>query len=520
LSSVHVSLLVAYGFIALAQGKEECLRDTGGSCAFLGCRASRGPTVCYPVALFVHRCLCQPGYCAHEGSCKPSGGAGPAPAPAPLPKPVPGHAPAPAPVPLPGPERWSETCKLAYAHGCYAKPPFKSCCHGGACQGGYDKLTCKWGWEMACCSNIFDARFTTFKFDAGSEIACQEACNALGDTSNYYLDYCPGGKIRAAVASCPAALRSLEQAFGTKEWCKSQRTMTCDWTYFWYSKVAKKKLMVSASFHFEGSSTACVDACGALGQGSNSQDMYCANTKLAEAVSRCPEAKASFDMNHGSWCKKKTGEVSLVQASGRHEIRPAVRELGSAAVRAPTLNQSIRSSPALSALAEHSDDYDQECHHAFTKGCWKEEPFSSCCKVCSSASYAFSCAWRFTFGDTTIGKQMKAFKGEPWAGCQHACRVLGNQGNDPEDYCGDKRKLLDQIKRCVQAPGSLEKASADATWCKKSKATETMLSRPGQPRLGVVAAIAAALAAAAAALVVKRRARRFAGEEGYQQFLE
>jgi len=495
-------LLAALSFEALALGDAACSVDTGGTCTLLPCSPKRGPTSCTRVNFFVHKCSCQPGYCANEGICKLAGGAGPTPAP--------------APMPLPGPP--TDQCDQAYAHGCYAKTPFKGCCHDGQCQAGHDEVKCTWGFEMPCCKDIFDPKFTTFIFDVGSETDCQAACNALGDSSNNYLDYCPGGKLSGVVGRCPAALKSLEQAFVTKSWCSSHREMTCDWTYSFFNKDAGKELTASASFNFQGSSDKCVTACGALGLGSNSPEWYCSDTPLSQAVSGCPEAKASFDSAHGTWCK--TGEISLVQASGRHEIIPAVQELGPAAVRALAPNRSLRSSAALSALAQDSYDYDRECHEAFQAGCWDKKPFTDCCSdSCASASFSHTCDWSFTYSsEPTISGKLSAFKGEPWVGCDHACEVLGNSSNSPQDYCGDKKTLLARIQGCHQAEASLEKTHA--TWC-KTLAAEAMPSLLGQPRLGTVAATAAAAAAAmaAAALAVKLRAQRLVGEEGHQPLM-
>jgi len=42
-----------------------CEKQTGGSCHFVGCGASRGPTICVSGS-----CICQPGYCAHGGKCE------------------------------------------------------------------------------------------------------------------------------------------------------------------------------------------------------------------------------------------------------------------------------------------------------------------------------------------------------------------------------------------------------------------------------------------------------------------
>eukprot|EP00429_Kryptoperidinium_foliaceum_P016014 CAMPEP_0176047270 /NCGR_PEP_ID=MMETSP0120_2-20121206/23476_1 /TAXON_ID=160619 /ORGANISM="Kryptoperidinium foliaceum, Strain CCMP 1326" /LENGTH=161 /DNA_ID=CAMNT_0017380685 /DNA_START=76 /DNA_END=558 /DNA_ORIENTATION=+ len=41
-----------------------CLEDTGGTCTFMGCDGSRGPTVCHG-----GRCLCEPGYVNSHGMC-------------------------------------------------------------------------------------------------------------------------------------------------------------------------------------------------------------------------------------------------------------------------------------------------------------------------------------------------------------------------------------------------------------------------------------------------------------------
>jgi len=47
-----------------------CKRDTGGSCRFLACDASRGPTNCVEDPFMLSKtCVCEPGYCADNGKC-------------------------------------------------------------------------------------------------------------------------------------------------------------------------------------------------------------------------------------------------------------------------------------------------------------------------------------------------------------------------------------------------------------------------------------------------------------------
>lgn len=57
-----------------------CLRNTGGTCAFWGCNADRGPTDCVywspgltHLGEHGHYCMCQPGFCAAlDGKCYPN----------------------------------------------------------------------------------------------------------------------------------------------------------------------------------------------------------------------------------------------------------------------------------------------------------------------------------------------------------------------------------------------------------------------------------------------------------------
>merc|ERR1712113_685646 len=42
----------------------KCKADTGGTCRFFSCHASRGETTCVN-----HRCMCKPGFCSENGVC-------------------------------------------------------------------------------------------------------------------------------------------------------------------------------------------------------------------------------------------------------------------------------------------------------------------------------------------------------------------------------------------------------------------------------------------------------------------
>merc|ERR1712224_736659 len=44
-----------------------CNKKTGGSCAHLPCKSTRGPTNCEHA-----ECVCKPGYCAVDGVCYPA----------------------------------------------------------------------------------------------------------------------------------------------------------------------------------------------------------------------------------------------------------------------------------------------------------------------------------------------------------------------------------------------------------------------------------------------------------------
>lgn len=48
-------------------GQKTCVKDTGGSCTFLNCFASRGPTDCVDT-----HCMCKEGFCADAGVCHPA----------------------------------------------------------------------------------------------------------------------------------------------------------------------------------------------------------------------------------------------------------------------------------------------------------------------------------------------------------------------------------------------------------------------------------------------------------------
>ena len=59
-----------------SESSGECEANTGGTCFFFPCHASRGQTSCTH-----HRCLCEPGFCAVGGKCVPQSAPTPAPAP-------------------------------------------------------------------------------------------------------------------------------------------------------------------------------------------------------------------------------------------------------------------------------------------------------------------------------------------------------------------------------------------------------------------------------------------------------
>eukprot|EP00927_Polykrikos_kofoidii_P057498 TRINITY_DN51636_c0_g1_i1.p1 TRINITY_DN51636_c0_g1~~TRINITY_DN51636_c0_g1_i1.p1 ORF type:complete len:175 (-),score=19.17 TRINITY_DN51636_c0_g1_i1:101-625(-) len=50
--------------LGVCQNPTECVQNTGATCYVMGCRAARGPTNCVG-----HACVCQPGFCSMDGIC-------------------------------------------------------------------------------------------------------------------------------------------------------------------------------------------------------------------------------------------------------------------------------------------------------------------------------------------------------------------------------------------------------------------------------------------------------------------
>lgn len=523
---VFYVFLAALGSAALAQG-QDCNTDTGGSCNIFGCSAQRGPTVCAKVSFWSHKCLCQEGYCVVGGICK-SAADTPAPAPPPAPLPTP-----PAPTPAPTqPSMDDDTCSQAYNRGCYAQTPFKSCCNDGQCRSGGEDITCSWGFELPCCKNIFNATKTQFTFDKGSEDFCRKACVILGDKHNSHLDYCPLGKLmeNEHVKGCQAARTSLSQAVGDPSWCSSHHTMTCKWSYRMFNKNQGEQ-GISGQFDFNTDDASCTEACVALGSPTNKPAYYCPKQtpEFVTSVSKCPAAKASFNTANAKWCGEER-DVSLAQAVGRHEIITAAqdpRPAAAAAARASAANRSLPSSVASSDELDELD-FNDFCHTAFQKGCWKEKPFIDCCGQCAQASASFACHWRYKYGDQpAINGTLRAFGTEPWNGCEQACKILANESNEPDWYCHfDTSPLMPRIAICKQANLSLTQTSehlrtTKSILCNIGNSTTEFLSSPGQSRFDLVVgtAVAAVALATAAAITVKIRSRPRVGQEGYQPFL-
>jgi len=426
-------------------------------------------------------------------------------------------------APAQGEEASSAQCADAYYNRCYAKEPFKSCCHMGQCQAGLATFTCNWGFQMPCCPDLFDA---SFEYVPDKEFNCQKACGALGDKNNHYIDFCPGGRLQelAEVKACPAALDSLDKALGSRLWCSSQASLTCTWLYSIYRESKSGEEHVNGSFSFGADALKCNDACKNLGNPSNTAFDYCGNAALAKLASGCPPAEESLEAarKHGAaWCKD-AGEVSLAQnAVGRGQISLAAQESKQerAAVRISASNRSFLALAPFE-LAGGNSDYDQKCHDAFRAGCWDKAPFDECCGTCAHATSTHQCSWSFTFNGDEIGDTINSYGGESWEGCDNACDILGKATNDPTWYCS-KTKLLGRLGQCTQAKASLERKSKSATWCPKSTALSSSTgTTPGVDPTRAAAAAAAVLAImATAAVAVKSRSRPRADEGGYERFL-
>mmetsp|Transcript_10659 Transcript_10659/g.33115 ORF Transcript_10659/g.33115 Transcript_10659/m.33115 type:complete len:503 (-) Transcript_10659:72-1580(-) len=493
-------LLAALGLAA----EESCPKDTGGTCTFFGCHPSRGPTDCVTESLFHKVCLCKEGYCARNGVCRPA---------------APSTTTTPAPTPAP---TLDEQCTKAYASRCYAKSPFKSCCHEGQCQAGLTAVTCHWGFEMPCCPDLFDAKF---EYIPGMDSNCQKACGALGDKRNDYIDFCPDGRLPnlPEVKACPAAQDSLDKALGARAWCSSNASLGCEWLYSIYREKKGEEEHVQGSFHFGPNSFECSEACTRLGNPSNKPSEYCGDSALLKLASGCPPAAESLKaarVQGAAWCSE-AGAVSLAQsAKGRGKISPVAQDWKQkpAAVRVPASNRSFLALAPLE-LADSSGHYDQQCHDAFRAGCWGKAPFDECCGTCAHATSTHQCSWSFTFNGQQIGDTIASYGGESWKDCDTACDTLGRSTNDPMWYCS-KTELLGKLGQCAQAKASLERKSKSAAWCPKSTALSSSTgTTPGVDPTRAAAAAAVLAIMTTAAVAVKSRSRQRADEGDYERFL-
>jgi len=331
---------------------------------------------------------------------------------------------------------------------------------------------------MPCCPDLFDESFEWT--DRSADHDCHVACNALGDKTNSYLDYCPGGSLEnlPSFSNCPAARQSLAKVM-RRDFCSNNKTLECKWKFKVYDNRTGAYLKIHGSFAYdETSNSDCIEACEALGDQSNLADEFCNKPTLTSRIDKCAEAKTSYDQVHPLWCSD--GGMTLAKSLGRREVSSVMLKSKPQPITARALNHANSS---IMPVKLASDEKLKMCTVAYASGCQSKEPFSTCCDHCSRSDQFHICAWSRTYRGQVIGQNLSTQKGGmPWGDCDYVCDELTDQ-TKPATWLCNKVELQKVFDRCPLALATFPKIP----WCQST----VSLSATTEPSPGLDTALAA-----------------------------
>jgi len=415
-------------------------------------------------------------------------------------------------------------CDESFRRGCFKQYPFKGCCNGGQCQSAKNKTTCHWAVDIgACCPELEG------KFVVDPEPECEKACLALGKNSFTIQDFCPGSSLENSVKPCRAAHESWSNAFQlykkkhkeSEHVCKPNAVAECKWNYSGVQDDIK-----GGSFRFPANEKGCFDVCNELGSLlQHAKESYC--NILSHTQHTCSSAFECFKNPHSNGCEGLKEVQSLCGSTVASLLRSNVT-LENSFTAAQTLQKAAMPSQFLDDMDLHDDDY---CDKAFQKGCWKKEPFDTCCSECSGGWHDFSwqCTWDYQFKWTdpkavsvTVSvtspkhNQSTADNCGKTCQCQKACTTLGDSSNNPCWYC-DTPDEWKNLK--LDCPEAFEYTRPD--WCNNCNAKEVLLATEEPLRRDPVLAAAGAtmVLVAMVAIVATLKSRWHVGEDGHQGLL-